>query len=131
MFKNIPALHDAIAVIQNFFHAGIGDILAGLNALANSIAKNGGAVLLLAAANAVVAAEAQGGTGAEKLKAAQDSVIATLTAQGLPVVKNAINGAIEAAVAQHKAHLAATEAVGIPPAAANTEPVPHATDAVA
>jgi len=110
MFKNIPALHDALVFIQNFFHDGVKDIFAGLSALANSIALNGGAVLLEAAAAAVAAAEAQGGTGAEKLKAAQDSVIATLTAQGLSVVKNAINGAIEAAVAQHKANLA-TDAV--------------------
>lgn len=106
MFKNIPALHDAIAAIQHFFHDGVADILAGLNALANSIAKNGGAVLLTAAASAVAAAEAQGGTGEQKFKAAQSAVIATLTAQGVAVVTNAVNGAIEAAVAQHKANLA-------------------------
>jgi hypothetical protein len=106
MFKNIPALHDAIAVIQNFFHDGIADILSGLNALASSIAKNGGAVLIAAAAAAVAAAEAEGGTGSEKFKAAQAAVVATLTAKGIVVVMNAVNGAIEAAVAQHKANLA-------------------------
>ncbi|QEL14807.1 phage holin, LLH family [Limnoglobus roseus] len=111
MFKNIPALHDAVAVIERFFHNGVADVLTGLSALANSIAKNGGTVLLTAAASAVAAAEAQGGSGADKLKAAQATVIATLTAQGLPVVTNAINGAIEAAVAQHKANLAADAAV--------------------
>ena len=110
MFKNITALHDAIAVIQNFFHDGVHDILTGLNALANSIAKNGGAVLFAAAASAVAAAETNGGKGEDKFKAAQAAVIATLAAKGLPVVMNAINGAIKAAVAQHNANASSGDA---------------------
>lgn len=74
-------------------------ILAGFNALLTSIEQNGGPILITAAENAVLAAETAGGTGSEKLAAAQAAVVAELTTAGIKVAMNAVNGAIEAAVA--------------------------------
>ena len=85
--------------LSNVGHA----ILGFMGDLMTSIAENGGAVLIQAATDAVAAAETKGGTGAEKLAAAQAAVIADLTNKGIPVVLNAVNGAIEAAVARLKA----------------------------
>lgn len=78
------------------------DILESIKPLAKQIAKNGGIALVTAAQAAVLAAEQAGGTGKEKFEAAQKAVIASLEAQSLPIVINAINGAIEAAVAKMK-----------------------------
>lgn len=87
------------------FITGIGrDILAAVEALAHSIAQNGGAVLISAAASAVSAAETAGGAGEQKFAAAKSSVISVLEGQGLTVVTSAVNAAIEAAVAQMKAN---------------------------
>lgn len=77
-------------------------ILDGIKPLARQIARNGGALLLEAATAAVIAAEAQGGSGRDKFDAARGSVIATLEAKSLPIVMNAIHGAIEIAVAALK-----------------------------
>lgn len=88
--------------VQNFFHKTVNSLEAGLLALAKSIADNGGDVLIAAALAAVTAAETTGGKGEDKFKAAQAAVIASLRAKGIPVVKNAVNGAIEAAVASMK-----------------------------
>lgn len=54
--------------------------------------------------DAAIAAISGGGTvtGKEKLAQAQEKVIASLTEKGLPIVTNAINIAIEAAVANMK-----------------------------
>ena len=86
--------------VQNAWHRLVNSAESGLKALAQSIARNGGDILVAAAAAAVQAAETQGGTGDQKFKAAQAAVIAALIAKGIPVVKNAINGAVEAAVAE-------------------------------
>lgn len=75
-------------------------ILAFVAAGAEQIAKNGGAVLTQAALAAVKAAEAQGGSGKDKLEAAQAAVIDVLQKNGIPVAMSAVNFAIEAAVAQ-------------------------------
>ena len=92
---------------------GIGhSILDFLNPLAASIAKNGGDLLVslaqeevAKAEDAAVAAAAAGNaqTGLDKFAAAQKGVVAELVAKGIPVVLNAVNGAIEAAVAKSKA----------------------------
>ena len=91
---------------QNGFHDLINSIKGGLlgfvSALAENIEKNGGKVLRDAALDAVAAAENAGGSGSDKFSAALESVISTLEAQGIPVVLNAVRGAIEAAVAQIK-----------------------------
>lgn len=100
-------LHDLLKSIQNFFHAGVHDIAVGVSFLAHSIEQNGGAVLMSAAAAGVAAAESTGGNGKDKFAAAQAAVISALETAGIPVVLNAVNGAIEAAVAQHRANVAA------------------------
>ena len=74
-------------------------VVAFADSLLSSIEKNGGSVLMSAATGAVAAAEARGGTSAEKLAAAQAAVAKVLDSQGVPLVNNAVNGAIEAAVA--------------------------------
>lgn len=74
-----------------------------LSAMGKSIAANGGPVLVQAAEDAVLAAETTGGDASAKLAAAQAAVIADLQKNGIPVVMNAVNGAIEAAVAGMKA----------------------------
>lgn len=87
------------------FLLGLGsDVLAAVEAFATVVAQNGGSVLVQAATDAVAAAETAGGTAATKLAAAQAAVIADLTSKGIPVVQNAVNAAIEAAVAQMKAN---------------------------
>lgn len=78
------------------------DIFDFVKPLAREIAKNGGALLLEAAHQAVKAAEATGGSGHEKFEAAQKTVIGILEEKGVSVVLNAVNGAIEAAVAKMK-----------------------------
>lgn len=92
--------------LQNSWHSLVDSIRDGLlgfvSALAENIEKNGGQVLRDAALAAVKAAEANGGSGSDKFNAALESVISTLEQQGIPVVINAVRGAIEAAVAQVK-----------------------------
>lgn len=78
------------------------DVLDALKPIARQIARSGGMALVTAAQAAVAAAESQGGSGEEKFKAAQKAVVASLEAQSIPIVINAINGAIEAAVAKLK-----------------------------
>jgi hypothetical protein len=74
-------------------------VLNALKPLGRQIAIAGGMALVDAARQAVRAAEETGGSGREKFDAAQKAIIVSLEAQGLPIVINAINGAIEAAVA--------------------------------
>jgi hypothetical protein len=88
--------------IEEWFEKIGEDIVDFVKPLAKEIAANGGMVLLNAAHDAVLAAEAVGGSGGDKFKAAQEALIAKVQAEGLPVVLNAINGAIEAAVAKMK-----------------------------
>ena len=66
--------------VQNFWHRAVNSAQTGLEALARSIA-------------------AKGGSGAAKFQAARAAVVAVLTAKGIPVVENAVQGAILAAVA--------------------------------
>ena len=94
-------------------------VAAFADSLLSSIEKNGGSVLISAATGAVAAAEAQGGTSAQKLAAAQSAVVKVLNSQGIQVVNNAVNGAIEAAVAALP-QSAATSATGAAGAAGTT-----------
>lgn len=93
--------------IQNRFHDFIHAIAGGaidfFEALASAIENSGGQLLRDAALAAVQAAEANGGSGDDKFKAAYESVVDTLTKQGIPIAVNAIEGAIIAAVAKIKA----------------------------
>lgn len=79
------------------------DVIDALTPLAVQIAKSGGQILLEAALSAVRTAEQTGGSGEEKFKAAKKIVVKNLQDKGLPLVTNAINGAIESAVASLKA----------------------------
>lgn len=76
------------------------DIVVAFEAGIKSVEQNGGKVLTDAAAAAVKAAEANGGTGKEKAFAAAAAVMAVLMAEGIPVLLNAVNIAIEMAVAE-------------------------------
>lgn len=90
--------------------SGIGHNLLGfITPLATLLAKSGGQVLVQAAEQEVAAAEAwaegviAGGgaaTSDDKFVTAQTAIVANLKTQGIPVVMNAVNGAIEMAVAQ-------------------------------
>jgi hypothetical protein len=86
------------------------DILAFLLASAKAIEQSGGQALILAATTAVKAAEATGGSGADKFAAAKDSVLQSLQSQGIAAIEGAVNAGIEAAVAQMKANQAADAA---------------------
>lgn len=88
--------------IEEWFEKIGEDIVDFVKPLAKEIAANGGMVLLMAAQEAVLAAETAGGSGSDKFKAAQEALIEKLKADGIPIVLNAINGAIEAAVAKMK-----------------------------
>lgn len=74
-----------------------------LSALGADIEKAGGDFLIQTALDAVRIAEDKGGSGADKFSAALSYVKSTLKSKGLPIVVHAVNGAIEAAVAQIKA----------------------------
>ncbi|MFL5330301.1 MAG: phage holin, LLH family [Gemmataceae bacterium] len=58
----------------------------------------------LKSAATITAAEQTGGFGSDKFNTAKASVMATLEAQGIALVMNAVHGAIEAAVAQQKSN---------------------------
>lgn len=85
---------------HDLVHGLVGGALGFFDALSSSIEKNGGQILRDAALAAVQAAETTGGTGDVKFAAALAAVIATLEKEGIPVVLNAVRGAIEGAVAQ-------------------------------
>lgn len=96
----------ALSYVEGFFTEAEKVVSAFVGAFIHNIAANGGPVLVLAAKDAVSAAEATGGSASVKLAAAQAAVIADLTSKGVTVVNSAINGAIEAAVAQLQADAA-------------------------
>lgn len=96
-----------IASVEAWFSSEEKVVLDFLEGAAKIIVANGGPVLINAAVAAVTAAETTGGTGDQKLQAATGAVVSTLKSQGLPVVQNAINAAIEGAVANLKSSLPA------------------------
>lgn len=90
--------------VESIFHAFA-------DPLVEAIERNGGDILISAAITAVEAAESAGGSGQDKLDAARKAVENSLRDKGIPVVVNAVNGAIEMAVAKMKAlaHQSAAE----------------------
>ena len=88
--------------LKSFFTEAEKIALTFLSAAAKSIASSGGALLTSAALVAVKAAQESGGTNDEKFQAAFDAVKDTLASEGIIAGTNAINVAIEAAVAQLK-----------------------------
>lgn len=101
------SINKAVKNVQNLWHDFTHLFETGFftffSALAENIEKNGGKVLRDAALAAVEDAENAGGSGSDKFKAALESVISALEEEGIPIVLNAVRGAIEAAVAQFKA----------------------------
>ena len=89
--------------VSPFFSEAEKEASSFLEAAAHSLIANGGAVLIGAAKDAVVAAETTGGTNEQKKDAAVTAVVSSLKTNGLPVVMNAVNFAVEAAVAQKNA----------------------------
>lgn len=85
--------------IESFFSSILSNVTSFMSNVAHSIAVNGGPVLVELATAAVAAAEAQGGSGSDKFNAAVKAVTSGLEAKGVPIVLNAVNAAIEAAVA--------------------------------
>lgn len=83
---------EILEFVESFFGAAI-----------KAVEQNGGPLLVQLATDAVAAAEASGGSGGQKLQAAVDSVVAGLKTNGVPVVLNAVNIAVETAVANLKA----------------------------
>lgn len=84
----------ALDIFSAFFNAGV------------EAARQIGPVLLQSATDAVLAVETTPGDGKVKREAAFAAIVADLESKGLPIVKNAINLAIEAAVANMKSSAA-------------------------
>ncbi|QDV34887.1 phage holin, LLH family [Tautonia plasticadhaerens] len=82
-------------LLQRLFNKFIGYLLPA----AKLLARAGGEVLISAAKEAVLAAERQGGSGKDKYNAARKALVINLQAQSIPLIDNAINLAIESAVA--------------------------------
>lgn len=93
-------------ILKREFEAFVGmmgnGLLGGLLGLLHSIEQSGGQLLLDSATAAVHAMEQTGKPGAEKFADAKTAVIGTLQSAGVTVIENAVNGAIEAAVAAMK-----------------------------
>lgn len=83
---------------QRLFDKFIGFLLPA----AKLIARSGGMALIQAAREAVDAAEKQGGSNEEKFNAARKAVEASLRRDLIKISYNAINIAIETAVAEMK-----------------------------
>ncbi|TVL97176.1 MAG: phage holin [Candidatus Brocadia sp. WS118] len=77
--------------------------LTFLSALAADIEKSGGEFLMETALDAVKIAEQLGGSGSSKFEAAYNYIEKQLKTEGIEIIRHAVNGAIEAAVAQMKA----------------------------
>ena len=98
----VQKLSDLWDSLEEWFEKIGQDVVDFIKPLAKQIAENGGKLLLNAALEAVQAAEASGGSGRDKFDAAQIAVVKKLQDEGMPIVLNAINGAIESAVAALK-----------------------------
>lgn len=112
---------------------GVGhNLLEFMSPLATTIANAGGQVLTDAATAEVAAAESAAAagiaagnvaTGESKFLMAQAGVVATLVSKDIPVVMNAVNGAIEMAVANMNALVTQAAPSPTPVAAIPAAPV--------
>lgn len=91
------------SAIVSFFTKFGAALFTAFKPLLVSIAENGGKVLIEAAREAVKASEASGGNGDAKRAAAFAAIVRVLGEKGIPVVANAVYGAIEVVVAELKA----------------------------
>lgn len=87
------------AAFASWFSKTSTEVVDFLKPMAAQIVANGGALLVNSAIDAVATAETTGGTGAQKLAAAQAKVVSDLTAGGIAIAMSAVNSTIEAAVA--------------------------------
>jgi len=88
IWKRIGSFFEDVgAFVLNFLSAGF-----------KVIKKNGGKLLLSVAMDAVLAVEKTG--GGNKFDAAKEIVVTRLKSEGVPIVLNAVNIAIELAVAK-------------------------------
>lgn len=102
-----------MSVISDAFHTLVrevkliaSDIFSAFFQAAIQSARGLGPVLLESATDAVMAAEQTPGDGKAKFAAAFAMVVKDLESKGVPVVVNAVNLAIEAAVANMKSSAA-------------------------
>lgn len=95
--------------------------IAFFSAAATAVATQLGTLGLKIVTDAVSAAQTAGGTGSEKLAAAQAKILSDLSTAGVTAATNVINAAIEGAVAQLNTVTKVT--TGSAPLA-STDPVP-------
>ncbi|MBP3958326.1 hypothetical protein J8F10_24015 [Gemmata sp. G18] len=93
---------DILSIIKLWFAGVSARVAKALKATSTLIMEGGGDLLLDLAAEAVKAAEATGGSGEDKFKAAKKVVIKGLQQRGRNIVVSAIHSAIEMAVAEMK-----------------------------
>lgn len=116
---------DIVERVEGLIQEAKEDITLFFETAVESIAANGGSVLMGLVTDATAAAETTGASGPTKLAAVQTAVAEALVARGLPVVWNAINLAIHAVVAHMQAeagqvptdHAPKTDTAEIKPAA--------------
>ena len=96
------SFHDGVNWLQGKLTSGQQEALKLATSAAHYVEENGGKVLRDAASAAVIAAETVPGGGEAKFSAAVASVIATLAAKEIDVVKAAIDTAVQMAVADAK-----------------------------
>lgn len=93
--------------LQNKFHDLVHFIADSasdfFSVLIHNLSTDAGKLLIHAATKAVADAEATGGTGQEKFQAAFQSIVDSLTTEGLPIIVNDVHAAIVAAVANMNA----------------------------
>ena len=99
------------AAAESWFLKSSAETVAFLKPMAAQIVASGGQLLINAAIEAVTTAETTGGTGAQKFAAAKTQVLSTLTSGGIAIAENAVNSAIEAAVAALPKQVASVAAV--------------------
>ena len=102
-FSNI--MEKAWAEVLEFLEEAFNWVKPIFSAALKQLIKGGGATLVLAATNAVSAAQTAGGSGDEKYEMAFNAVKETIKDSGQEALDSAINLAIEMAVAKLKAEL--------------------------
>lgn len=116
--------------IENIFEKGEDIAADAVKAFVKSLEAGGGPLLLQIALDAVSAVSTTNNTGSMKFGLARKEIIADLTARGLPILENAVQGAILVAVSKLKADV--TEPVdGTEPIADAAEINAQATEAAA
>lgn len=101
--------------------------VAFFSAAASAAANQLGSIGLKIVTDAVTAAEVTGGTGAQKLAAAQAQIVTDLSTAGVTAATNVVNAAIEGAVAQLNSAKPVAEPVTTGSETVSTDPTPVST----